>query len=116
MLITGKGYADYQTKYFLKILSHQLPNLKFFYMGDFDPHGLEIYLNYCFGTAKSCFENFNLPKMEFIGIDGVKIFENGQEAVQNFQCLDLTVGDLDKIEWMLDAGYMDEMMSWGIRK
>lgn len=43
-------------------------------MGDFDPNGLEIYLNYIIGNSKSVYEKFNIPEMDFIGINGAEIF------------------------------------------
>ena len=57
IVITGKGYPDYITKIFIKRLSEQLSNVPFIYFGDHDPHGLEIYLNYLFGSTQSCKEN-----------------------------------------------------------
>jgi DNA topoisomerase VI subunit A len=57
IVITGKGYPDYITKIFIKRLSEQLSNVSFIYFGDHDPHGLEIYLNYLFGSTQSCKEN-----------------------------------------------------------
>ena len=57
IVITGKGYPDYITKIFIKRLSEQLNNIPFIYFGDHDPHGLEIYLNYLFGSTQSCKEN-----------------------------------------------------------
>lgn len=70
LLVTGKGYPDYNTKYFLKIMTHHLPNIPIFYLGDSDPHGLEIYLNYLIGTQISCYENFNIGNMVHLGVDG----------------------------------------------
>ena len=57
IVITGKGYPDYITKIFIKRLSEQLSKVPFIYFGDHDPHGLEIYLNYLFGSTQSCKEN-----------------------------------------------------------
>ena len=85
-------------------------------MGDFDPYGLEIYLNYCFGNSKTCYENFNLSEMKFIGIDGVSIFESSDQLVDQFQSVELTIEDLDKIERMLDSGYMDDMVEWCFKR
>lgn len=49
MVITGKGYPDYNCKKFIHFLSYY-NNLPIFYLGDADPFGADIYLNYAFGS------------------------------------------------------------------
>ena len=72
IIITGKGYPDYITKIFIKKLSDQLNiyNIPFIYFGDHDPHGLEIYLNYVFGSTQSCKENsyMSIGNLKWIGL------------------------------------------------
>ena len=70
IIITGKGYPDYITKIFIKRLSDQLNNVPFIYFGDHDPHGLEIYLNYMFGSTQSCKENnyMCIGNLKWIGL------------------------------------------------
>ena len=70
IVITGKGYPDYITKIFIKRLSEQLSNVPFIYFGDHDPHGLEIYLNYLFGSTQSCKENsyMCIGNLKWIGL------------------------------------------------
>lgn len=60
LVITGKGYPDYLTKFFLKRLTLLKPQMGLFYFGDLDAYGLEIYLNYVFGSRKSARENYLL--------------------------------------------------------
>jgi DNA topoisomerase VI subunit A len=55
-LVTGKGYSDFGTKQFLLNLLGQDPKIIFFYLGDFDVHGLDIYLDYLFGSEMSVYE------------------------------------------------------------
>ena len=57
VIITGKGYPDYGTKYeiniirkFLKRIWIQNPNLPFFYLGDYDIYGIDILFNYTFSS------------------------------------------------------------------
>ncbi|CDW83273.1 meiotic recombination protein spo11-like [Stylonychia lemnae] len=45
----GKGYPDYETKKFVKMLS-SIANLPIFYIGDADPYGADIYYQYAFGN------------------------------------------------------------------
>ena len=59
MIVTGKGYADYSTKYvnnqnnkrnFLKRVWNDNPCTIFYYLGDYDPHGISILFDYTFGN------------------------------------------------------------------
>ena len=86
IIITGKGYPDYITKIFIKKLSNQLNNynIPFIYFGDHDPHGLEIYLNYVFGSTQSCKENsyMSIGNLKWIGLSHENI-----ETILNFSLL-----------------------------
>lgn len=42
VLITGKGYPCNATKYFIKYLSINNPQIPIYYFGDYDPHGYDI--------------------------------------------------------------------------
>ena len=71
IVVTGKGYADYATKIFLKKLLLKFESfIPVFYFGDFDPFGLEIYLNYLFGSKSSSRENqfMSLSSLKWIGL------------------------------------------------
>lgn len=65
--MTGKGYGDYATKQFLIELCKQRPDLVFLYMGDFDIYGMEIYLDYLFGSKKSSNECLCFQPLVFLG-------------------------------------------------
>lgn len=45
------------------------PELPIFYLGDFDPFGLDILLNYMFGSITQIYENSNVPTIVRIGLD-----------------------------------------------
>ena len=81
IIITGKGYPDYITKVFIKKLSNLVSNIPFIYFGDHDPHGLEIYLNYIFGSTQSSKENnfICLGNINWIGLSHENI-----EAILKF--------------------------------
>lgn len=51
LLVCGKGYPDVATRRFLRRLADAAPQLPIFALVDCDPHGLEILLTYCFGSA-----------------------------------------------------------------
>ena len=45
IILTAKGFADYNTLNLIRLLA-KLPMLRFFYVGDLDPYGLTIYFDY----------------------------------------------------------------------
>jgi len=75
LLVTARGYSDYNTKYFLRSLFESNNNIPYLYIGDYDPHGIDIYLNYAYSNRISFYENMDLPFLEYIGIDGEQLFE-----------------------------------------
>ena len=99
LIVTGKGYADYCSKFFLKKLNFYDSGILFFYLGDFDVFGIEILLNYMFNNTLNVFENFGLPFLINIGInyEDVEGFEEGK--------LDLNFRDYLKIEKLLRKPY-----------
>lgn len=64
IIVTGKGYPDYITKFFIKRVASLL-NIPIIYFGDLDVYGLDIFLNYTFGSKGSSREN------EFITINNM---------------------------------------------
>lgn len=83
LIITGKGYPDFITKVFVKKVFEKLKNVPKFYFGDNDPHGLNIYLNYLFGSKNSSREN------EFMNISDLKWIGLNNEMVNNIKYLDV---------------------------
>lgn len=49
MLVTGKGYPDVAVRVLLRRLADTYPALRMIYVGDADPHGIEIFLTYFAG-------------------------------------------------------------------
>jgi len=49
--VTGKGYPDYATRKFLLLLQART-DAEFYYIGDADPFGADIFFNYYFGSAR----------------------------------------------------------------
>jgi DNA topoisomerase VI subunit A len=52
IIATGKGYPDYSIKKFLKKINFLYPDLIYFYLGDYDPYGIDILMNYTFSSEK----------------------------------------------------------------
>eukprot|EP00347_Sterkiella_histriomuscorum_P002834 403366622 len=68
LLLTGKGYPDYATKRFVKMLS-QIAHLPILYLGDADSFGADIYFQYAFGNQNSSVDqdDINCPLIQWIG-------------------------------------------------
>ena len=103
IIITGKGYPDYITKIFIKKLSNQLNNVPFIYFGDYDPHGLEIYLNYLFGSCQSCKENIY---MSMGNIKWIGLFHENIETILKFNLINKEI-----MKDMNDNGDKDFMIN-----
>ena len=103
IIITGKGYPDYITKIFIKKLSNQLNNVPFIYFGDYDPHGLEIYLNYLLGSCQSCKENIYMcmGNIKWIGL-----FHENIESILKFNLINKEI-----MNDMKDNGDKDFMIN-----
>ncbi len=43
-------------------------NLPAFYLGDYDPYGLDILLAYTIGNPQTCHEYHTLPSLLYLGI------------------------------------------------
>uniref|UniRef100_A0A0N5AQJ5 DNA topoisomerase (ATP-hydrolyzing) n=1 Tax=Syphacia muris TaxID=451379 RepID=A0A0N5AQJ5_9BILA len=69
LLVTGKGYPDIATRQLLKNIS-SANNIPAFGLVDSDPHGIEIFITYKYGTKKPKFEtgNCNILNFEWIGL------------------------------------------------
>ena len=103
VLITGKGYPDYSTKLLVKKLFLKKPELIFFYLGDADPHGIDIFLNYLFSTAKQIYEDNSTPVIWPLGVNLLDFIQNG--VTDRFE--QLTSEDAAKIEEILERKYMN---------
>lgn len=68
LLITGRGYADFPTREFVRRIFRTKSDLPFFYLGDLDPYGLEIYINLLISSPLSALENHELPFLTPLGL------------------------------------------------
>ena len=48
--LQGRGYPDLASRLFVKALHRAKPNLPVVFLCDYDPHGVNIMLNYIFGS------------------------------------------------------------------
>lgn len=94
ILVTAKGYSDLNTKYLIREMFRHKPNIPYLYIGDFDPHGVDIFMNYCYGSKLTIYEQCELPFIEFVGLDA-----RGMEL----PCSALTPEDINKCQQVLDS-------------
>jgi meiotic recombination protein SPO11 len=109
IIVTGKGFPDYLTKYFIKKLV-KLTNLPIFYFGDFDPSGIEIYFNYIFGCKTSSRENYimTIINIKWIGLSYKMIQDLMKLKGENhLQIIKLDERDIKKIENILTKEYFN---------
>jgi meiotic recombination protein SPO11 len=94
VLVTGKGYPDYSTREFLRLLSE---TTEAFALVDLDPHGFEILATTKIGSQAAVRQGdiLKVPKLRWIGVDwdGVRdaILEGRNEGL-----LKLTPNDRKK--------------------
>ena len=97
MLVTGKGYPDHNTRVFLNRIFIQKPEIPILYMGDFDPYGIDIYMQYCFGNKKSIYEDFELPSIYFLGLEPRDFGPQGPG-----KRIDMSVEEISKLHELLN--------------
>lgn len=88
VLVTARGYSDFTTRGFLRSLFLQNPALPFFYLGDFDPFGLDILLNYLLGSRWAIAEQTQLPFMCPLGLGAADCARFSMEAGQELSAED----------------------------
>lgn len=117
LLVTGKGYPDLITRHFLKNIFLEASHVPYYYLGDFDPHGIDIFLEYSFGRPIQIFENVSLPIIKHIGIflsDQILFHNNNNNnnsnhLSQNQKVSDkipLNIKDINKIHQILALPYL----------
>eukprot|EP00929_Paragymnodinium_shiwhaense_P054079 TRINITY_DN27102_c0_g1_i1.p1 TRINITY_DN27102_c0_g1~~TRINITY_DN27102_c0_g1_i1.p1 ORF type:complete len:376 (-),score=82.91 TRINITY_DN27102_c0_g1_i1:683-1810(-) len=70
ILVTGRGYPDMLTRRLLQRLHRIAPQLRQAYLGDYDPHGVSIYLTY----RRSC------PFLRWLGMHAADVAHLPDEA------------------------------------
>ncbi|KAK9469629.1 Spo11/DNA topoisomerase VI subunit A [Lipomyces arxii] len=71
VLVTGKGYPDMTTRHFLACIAKTYPLLPILGVVDSDPHGVEIFCTYKFGSRALAHESIHLTiaSMKWIGVN-----------------------------------------------
>ncbi|KAK3996629.1 meiotic recombination protein rec12 [Cladorrhinum sp. PSN332] len=78
ILITAKGFPDLATRRFLFLLQSIRPELLFFGLVDFDPHGIAILRTYKYGSQRLEHEiDSTIPQLKWLGIRSDDIMPNG---------------------------------------
>ncbi|KAL0078361.1 Spo11/DNA topoisomerase VI subunit A [Phycomyces blakesleeanus] len=71
IFITGRGYPDISTRHIVKHISVNFTGIPIMALMDNDPHGLEIYSVYRWGSLSQAFDTANLavPEIHLIGLN-----------------------------------------------
>ncbi|KNC97947.1 uncharacterized protein SPPG_09422 [Spizellomyces punctatus DAOM BR117] len=119
ILITGKGYPDVSTRRLVKRLSEieqraqvedgPVERLPVLALVDCDPHGIEIYLCYKFGSKAMAFDSHNLacPTIRWIGLRP-RDWINTDYQIDFNKLLVLTERDRRRALGMLRRGYIKQ--------
>jgi meiotic recombination protein SPO11 len=70
ILLTGKGYPCMATRNCLFRISLKYPKLSMMALVDGDPHGIQIFLTYKYGSLAMAFDNARMavPSLKFVGL------------------------------------------------
>lgn len=97
ILVSGGGYPDVRTRNLLKRLSSMNKDIKIYILTDLDPYGIDIFINYKYGTQKiPC----NTAKFEWIDLSTF-IYSSQNNSFFVHNTINLTTFDARKIINML---------------
>lgn len=82
----------------MKFIWFHFPSIPFYYLGDFDPFGMDIYLNYLISSEYQIYEKNALPNIQMIYI--LKQHLNDMERIIQMNTPRLEEFDRKKIELM----------------
>lgn len=76
--ITGKGFPDFATRRLLHVLNYAYIDIPIYALVDSDPHGIQIFSTFKYGSAKATFDNQRLisHRIEYLGVK-ITEFEQG---------------------------------------
>ncbi|KAF6214560.1 hypothetical protein GE061_009303 [Apolygus lucorum] len=102
LFITGKGYPDMNTRVLVKDLSTKLC-LPTFAIVDCDPHGLDIFFNYKYGSMAKNYINESLaaPSIFWLGVHPTDLVDFGPTEL-----LPMTAADLKKADDLMRRPYV----------
>eukprot|EP00917_Polyrhabdina_sp_WS-2016_P027721 GHVP01059158.1.p1 GENE.GHVP01059158.1~~GHVP01059158.1.p1 ORF type:complete len:189 (-),score=41.08 GHVP01059158.1:7-573(-) len=68
VLLTGKGFPDFTTRKLLRLISNLHPEASFYYFGDWDPSGIQIYMTYSQGAKSYESEFCTCSSLQWLGL------------------------------------------------
>ncbi|SCV05955.1 LANO_0H18866g1_1 [Lachancea nothofagi CBS 11611] len=90
MLVTGKGYPDWLTRYFLyKMMLNCPPSVIFEIYTDSDPYGIDIAVKYMHNELKATYQ---CPRLVYKGVLIQELIDN-RSSTRGLQLLDLSFRD-----------------------
>lgn len=103
VLVTGRGYPDLLTRRLLQRLQRTAPQLPQIYLGDYDPHGVSIFLRY----------RASLPELRWLGLHYADVQGLPSEAALPLTGRDsaLQARLLQRMEVVSHSGYVQQLRS-----
>lgn len=108
LLVTGKGYPDLATRFFLQRL-YQFTGLNVLVLVDMDPYGIEILMTYAVGSISQSYnpEQPHIPSVKWIGIHPSDLF-----LVPHNCSMALTVKDVQKAKELMASSQVANWPDW----
>jgi len=82
--------------------------MPFFYLGDLDPFGFDILINYTFGSKYQIFENLALPNITWIGLQWEDIA--GNPSVVELDSLNSS--DCSKLNQLMTSELLSDLVNF----
>lgn len=113
LIITGKGYPDYATKKFVKMLNYRFAAIPIFFLGDCDPYGFDILCKYCFGTELTLYEYDTIPGIIWLGMFEKDLLRRASGQQLDQILISTTEADRKKINELMDQNYFTQIQQIG---
>ncbi|KAH8859322.1 Meiotic recombination protein SPO11 [Schistosoma japonicum] len=110
LLITAKGYPDLTARQFLALLNYTHPNIPMFGLFDADPHGINVFCTYKFGTMNPTMQDrhgcpIKIPNLQLCGLLPSEL---SSLPIKEEEILNLTKNDKSLLISIQKRGYIHE--------
>ncbi|TNN16750.1 Meiotic recombination protein [Schistosoma japonicum] len=110
LLITAKGYPDLTARQFLARLNYTHPNIPMFGLFDADPHGINVFCTYKFGTMNPTMQDrhgcpIKIPNLQLCGLLPSEL---SSLPIKEEEILNLTKNDKSLLISIQKRGYIHE--------
>ncbi|CAH8501725.1 unnamed protein product [Heterobilharzia americana] len=116
LLVTAKGYPDLMSRKFLAQLNHVYPNIPMLGLFDADPHGINVFCTYKYGTMNPTMQDaegtpVRIPNLRLCGLLPSEL---SSLQIKETELLPLTNNDKSLLETMRKRTYVQQ--EWELSK